>query len=70
MVRATMEHRMEVTRVRGGGRDKLEIGIEIYTPLYIKEITNKGLLYSTGNSTQYFVMTCMGKESKKDWIYV
>ena len=36
---------MEVTRVRGGGRDKLEIGIDIYTPLYIKEITNKNLLY-------------------------
>ena len=69
MVTATMEHRMEVTRVRGSGRDKLEIGIDIYTPLYIKEI-NKGLLYSTGNSTQYSVMTCMGKESQKDCVYV
>ena len=39
MVTATMEHRMEVTRVRGGGRDKLEIGIDIYTPLYIKAKT-------------------------------
>ena len=65
-----MGHRMEVTRVRGDGRDKLEIGIDIYTPLYIKEITNKGLRYSTGNSTQYSVMTCMGKESKRDWIHV
>ena len=70
MVTATMEHRMEVTRVRGGGRVKLEIGIDIYKSLYIKEITNKGLLYSIGNSTQYSVMTCMGNESKKDWIYV
>ena len=26
---------------------------------------NKDLLYSTGNSTQYFVMAYMGKESKK-----
>ena len=55
---------------RGGGRDKLEIEIDIYTPLYIKQITNKGILYSTGTSSQYSVMTCMGKESKKDWIYV
>ena len=39
--------------------------IEIYTLLYIKQITNKDLLYSTGNSTQYSVMTYMGKESKK-----
>ena len=28
-----------------------EIGIDIYTLLYIKQITNKNLLYSTGNST-------------------
>ena len=33
-------------------------------------ITNKDLLYSTGNCAQYSVMTCMGKESKKEWIYV
>ena len=29
---------------------------DISTLLYIKEITNKDLLYSTGNSAQYFVM--------------
>ena len=28
------------------------------------------LLYSTGNSTQYSVITDMGKESEKEWIYV
>ena len=28
-----------------------EIGIDIYTPLYIKQITNENLLYSTGNPT-------------------
>ena len=53
----------------GGGINQ-EIGINIYTPLYIKQITNKGLLYSTGNSTQYSVMAYMGKEPKKEWIYV
>ena len=70
LVTATMEHRMEVTRVRGGGRDKLEIGIDIYIPLYIKEITNNGLLYSKGNSTHYSVITYMAKESENEWIYV
>ena len=45
-----------------------EIGTDIYTLLYIKQITNKHLLYSTGNSTQYSVMTYMGKESKNEWI--
>ena len=27
------------------------------------------LLYSMGNSTQYSVVTYMGKESKKEWMY-
>ena len=32
---------------------------------YIKQITNKNLLYSTGNSIQQSVITYMGLESKK-----
>ena len=27
-------------------------------------------MYSTGNSTQYSVMAYMGKQYRKDWIYV
>ena len=53
-----------------GGGTNWEIGIDIYTLLYIKQITNKDLLYSTENSTQYSVMAYMGKESKEEWIYV
>ena len=45
-----------------------EIGIDIYTLLYIKEITKKDLLIAQG--TQYSVMAYMGKEYKKEWIYV
>ena len=37
------------------------IRINIYTLLYIKQIINKDLLYSTGNSTQYSVIIYMGK---------
>ena len=48
----------------------METEIYIYTLLYIKSTTNKDLLYSTGNSTQYSVMTYMGKELKTEWIYV
>ena len=40
-------------------------GIDIYIILYIRKITNKNLLYCTGNSIQYSVMTIMGTESKK-----
>ena len=46
--------------MRGGINYKF--GINIYTLLYIKQITKKDLLYSTGNSTQYSVITYMGKE--------
>ena len=34
-----------------------EIGIDMYTLLHLKWITNKDLLYSTGNSAQYYVTT-------------
>ena len=36
-----------------------------HTLLYVRQIKNKDLLYSTGNSTQYSVITYMRKESKK-----
>ena len=45
-------------------------GTDIYTLLYIKQIANKNPLYSTGNSTQYSVMTYMGIECFKEWIYM
>ena len=49
----------------GGGGINWKIRIDIYILLYIKQITNKDLLYSTGNPTQYPVMAYMGKESKR-----
>ena len=55
-------------RVSRGGLN-WKIGIDVYILLYIKQITNKDLLYSTGNSTQYSVMAYMGKESKRGDIY-
>ena len=47
------------------GGIKQELGINIHTQLYIKQTTNKDLLYSTGKYTQYFVITYKGKESEK-----
>ena len=44
--------------------------MNIYTLLHIKQIINKDLLYNTGNSTQYSVITYMGEESEEEWIYV
>ena len=42
-----------------------EFGIDTYTLLYLKWITNKDLLYSTGNSAPYSV-TYLGKEFEKE----
>ena len=46
-----------------------EIGIDIYTLLYIKQITDENLLDSMGNSSQCSVATSMGRKSKK-WMCV
>ena len=59
-----------VTKGERGGGINQEFGINIYTLLYIKQITSKDLLYSTGNYTQYFVITHKGKKSEKVDIYV
>ena len=45
-----------------------EIKIDTYPLLYIKD--NKNLLYSTGNSVQDSAVTCMGLESRGEWICV
>ena len=52
-----------------GGEIYEECSINIYTLLQIKQITNKDLLYSTGNYTQYFIITYKGKESEKEYIH-
>ena len=40
--------------------------MDIYTQLYTERITNKDLFYTMGDSTEYSVMTHMGKESKNE----
>ena len=69
----TQRHRIQIYGYQVGkvGRGiNQEFWINRYTVLYIKQINNKDLLQSTGNSTQYPVMTFMGKESKKEWVFV
>ena len=34
-----------------------ELGVEMCTLLYLKWIINKELLYRTGNSAQYYIIT-------------
>ena len=46
-----------------------EFGIDMYTLLYLKWITNKVLLYSTGNSAQCYVATWMGGAFRGELIH-
>ena len=47
-----------------------EFGIDMYTLLYLRWITSKDLLHSTGKSAQYYVAAWMGGESGGEWIPV
>ena len=44
------------------------VGSDLNTLQYIKQLNNKDLLYSTGNYTQYSIITYNGKESEKESI--
>ena len=53
-----------------GVRDR-ELGMDMYTLLYLKWITNKDLLlYTTGDSAQCYVGAWMGEGSGGEWIHV
>ena len=43
---------------------------DTYALLYFKWITNKDLLYSTGNSAQCYAAAWMGGEFEGEWIHV
>ena len=47
-----------------------EIGIDVYTLLYLKWMTNKDLMYSTGSSAQCYVAAWMEGEFGGEWIHV
>ena len=56
--------------VAAGGRIVRYLGMDMYTVLYLKCITSKDLLYSTGNSAQCYVAAWMGGEFGRKWIHV
>ena len=59
----TLENELMVTRGKGGmERIVREFGIDMYTLLHLKWITNKDLLYNTGNSAQCYVAAWMAGE--------
>ena len=56
--------------VAGGEGVVREFGMDMYTLLYLKWVTNKDLQYSTGNSAQCYVAAWMGEEFGGEWVYV
>ena len=61
-----LENEIMVTSGQGWGRGTVrEFGMDVYTQLYLKWITNKDLLYSIGNSAPCYVAAWMG-----EWIHV
>ena len=58
-----------VTKAERWGEINWKFGTNIHTLLYIKEITNKDLLYSTANYIQYLI-TYNGKEYEKIHIHI
>ena len=55
--------------MEGGGIVR-EFGMIMYTPLYLKWITNKDLLYTTWNSVQHYVAAWMEVRFGGEWIHV
>ena len=52
-----------------GGEIIRELEMVMYTLVYFKWITSKDLLYSTGNSAQYYVAAWMGGGFGGEWIH-
>ena len=52
-----------------GGRDS-EFGMDMYTLLYLKWITNKDLLHRTWNSAQCYVAGWKGGKLGGEWRYM
>ena len=51
-----------------GGWESRAFGMDRYTLLYLNWITNKALVYNTGNSAQYDVAGWMGGAFGGEWV--
>ena len=63
-------HRLRTNLWLPGGRKSQGVCMDMHTMLYLKRITNKDLLYSTGNSAQCYVAAWMGEGCGGEWIHV
>ena len=61
-----LEHECIITGGSEVGGIVWEFGIGMYTLSYLKQKSNKYLLYSTGTLAQYSVLTKIGKKFEKE----
>ena len=67
----TQRNGLVVSGGRDGGEGIVrEFGVDMDTLLCLKWITNKDLLYFTGNSAQCYVAAWMGEGFGGEWIHV
>ena len=50
--------------------DSWEFGMDMYTLLYLEWITNKDLLYNSGNSAQCYVAAWIRRDFLGGWRHV
>ena len=60
----------ENARLPNEGRVRQEFGTKTCTQLSAKQVNNRDLLQSAGNSVQHYVITCHGKAPEKVSIYM
>ena len=65
----TQRMNLRLGRRKDWGIDR-EFGMDMYTLLYLKWITNRDLVHSTGNSAQRYVTAWMGGDLEREWMHV
>lgn len=69
IIKIGTDSRVDLTGGIMGERDR-EFGIHRHTLLYLKQITNMVLLYSTGKSAQHYVVAWIERGLEIEWIHV
>ena len=64
-------HRLQESAYACWGEETVrEFGVDMYTLLYLKWISNKDLRYSIWNFSQCYMAAWMGGEFGGEWMYV
>ena len=67
---ADLENELWLPGERMRGRDSWGVWDGHVHTLYLKWITNRDIVYSTGNSAQCYVVAWKGEEFQEEWILI